>query len=67
VIESEKAPDVNETPERILLPVSDPKQTEELLELALMIKSPTSSEPIYPLVVVKDDAEAKEKIIINRN
>jgi hypothetical protein len=67
VIESEKAPDVNETPERILLPVSDPKQTEELLELALMIKSPTSSEPVYPLVVVKDDAEAKEKIMINRN
>jgi hypothetical protein len=48
------------------LPVSDPKHTEELLELALMIKSPTSSEPIYPLVVVKDDAEAKEKMLINR-
>jgi hypothetical protein len=32
-----------------------------MLELALMIKSPASGEPIYPLVVVKDDAEAKEK------
>jgi Kef-type K+ transport system membrane component KefB len=66
VIESGKVPDVNQTPERILLPVSDPQQTEKLLELALMIKSPTSREPIYPLVVVKDDAEAKEKILINR-
>ncbi len=66
VIESEKAPDVNQTPERILLPVADPQHTEELLELALMIKSPASSEPIYPLVVVKDDAEAREKMLINR-
>jgi Kef-type K+ transport system membrane component KefB len=66
VLEKEKAPDVNQAPERILLPVSDPRQTEELLELALMIKNPASAEPIYPLVVVKDDAEAKEKIMVNR-
>lgn len=66
IIESEKMPDISEAPERILLPVSDPRQTEELLDLALFIKSPTSAEPIYPLVVVKDDTEAREKILINR-
>lgn len=66
LIENERIPDVDQAPERILLPVSDPQQTEQLLELSLMIKSPVSGEPIYPLVVVKDDAEAREKILINR-
>ncbi|CAN5359374.1 cation:proton antiporter [soil metagenome] len=64
IIESDKTPDLSEAPERILVPISNPKNVEYLIDLALMIKNPISSEPIYPLSVVKDDADAKEKIII---
>jgi Kef-type K+ transport system membrane component KefB len=43
-------------PERILVPISDEGRIEPLLDLALMIKDPRSVEPLYPLVVVKDEA-----------
>jgi Kef-type K+ transport system membrane component KefB len=43
-----------EKPQRILVPIAAEGTVEPLLELALMIKSPLSTEPIFPLVVVKD-------------
>lgn len=65
IIESEKVPDVGEIQERILVPISNPENIEPLIGLAVMLKNPKSTEPIYPLSVVKDDEEAKDKIIIS--
>jgi Kef-type K+ transport system membrane component KefB len=66
--ESRKVPNLKELPERILVPVANPEQIEKLIDLAIMIKDPSSKEPIYPLAVVKDDDEAKEKIaLINKS
>ncbi|MDQ3534391.1 MAG: cation:proton antiporter [Bacteroidota bacterium] len=65
IIESDKMPNVNEAPERILVPISNPNSVEFLIDLALMIKNPSSTEPIYPLSVVKDDVDAREKILIS--
>jgi Kef-type K+ transport system membrane component KefB len=48
--------------ERILIPVSNPDNIQRLIDLTLMIKDQNSSEPIYPLSIVEDDAEADEKI-----
>lgn len=65
IYESEKKPDVKDFPERILVPVSNPATIEPLVDLAIMLRDPNSQEPIYPLTVVKDNEEAKEKIAFN--
>jgi len=52
--------------ERILIPVSNPDNIQRLIDLTLMIKDQNSSEPIYPLSIVEDDAEADEKINLIR-
>lgn len=48
--------------ERILIPVSNPDNIQRLIDLALLIKDQKSSEPLYPLSIVEDDADADEKI-----
>lgn len=48
--------------ERILIPVSNPENIARLIDLSLMIKDSKSHEPIYPLSIVEDTAEADEKI-----
>ncbi|MEO0043339.1 MAG: hypothetical protein RL329_2787 [Bacteroidota bacterium] len=55
----------NERLERILVPLANPANFEQLLDLAILIKNPRSHEPIYPLSVVNDDSEAKKNILIN--
>lgn len=50
--------------ERILIPVSNPENIARLIDLALLIKDPASSEPIYPLSIVEENADADEKINI---
>ncbi|MDQ3534342.1 MAG: cation:proton antiporter, partial [Bacteroidota bacterium] len=62
VEESDKMLVLNETLERILVPIANPSTIERLMDLAIMIKDPNSKEPIFPLAVVKDDDEAKEKV-----
>ena len=52
--------------ERILIPVSNPDNIQRLIDLALLIKDQKSSEPIYPLSIVEDDADADEQINIVR-
>lgn len=52
--------------ERILIPVSNPDNIQRLIDLALLIKDQRSHEPIYPLSIVEDDADADEKLNIVR-
>jgi nucleotide-binding universal stress UspA family protein len=52
--------------ERILIPVSNPDNIQRLIDLALLIKDQKSLEPIYPLSIVEDDADADEKINVVR-
>ncbi|OIJ10343.1 cation/H(+) antiporter [Anaerobacillus arseniciselenatis] len=46
-------------PERILIPLSNPKTIESLLDLAFIIKTPTSNEPLYPISVVQSNGGAE--------
>ncbi|HEU4554164.1 MAG TPA: cation:proton antiporter, partial [Chitinophaga sp.] len=62
IAEAEQKPEMDKSPERILVPVSNPERIEALLDLALMIKEPGALTPVYPLAVVQDDAEARERI-----
>ncbi|WP_420456372.1 cation:proton antiporter [Rubrivirga sp.] len=40
-------------PERILVPLSNPETAEDLMELALLLRSPESEEPVFPLAVAR--------------
>ncbi len=66
VLEKEVVKKGNDKIERILIPVSNPDNIQRLIDLALLIKDQKSHEPIYPLSIVEDDAEADEKINIIR-
>ncbi len=62
IVEKDVVKRGTEKPERILIPVSNPENIQRLIDLALLIKDQNSLEPIYPLSIVEDDAEADEKI-----
>jgi len=64
--EKEVARKTHDKIERILIPVSNPDNIQRLIDLALLVKDQKSNEPIYPLSIVEDDAEADEKINIVR-
>lgn len=62
VAESERVLDLAVVPDRILVPIANPATIEQLMDLAIMIKNPRSAEPIYPLVVVKDDDDVQQRV-----
>ena len=48
--------------ERILVPIANPDNVEKLIDLAILLRTPGTKEPVYPLAIVNDDAEAKKRI-----
>lgn len=62
VSEKESTKKIIDRTERILIPVSNPENIARLIDLALIIKDNKSSEPIYPLSIVEENADADEKI-----
>ncbi len=60
--EADKKPEMSGGPERFLIPVAHPEKMEPLIDFALMVKDPSNGAPVYPMVVVQDDEEAREKI-----
>ncbi len=65
IAESEKRPDLSETPEKILVPISNPDTIERLIDLAILIKNPASKQPVYALEVIRDDHESRENVLIS--
>lgn len=49
--------------QRILVPISHPNTVESLISLAMFIKDEYSKGQIYPLTVVKDDFEYRERVL----
>jgi len=66
VLEKDVVKRGSDKPERILIPVSNPENIQRLIDLALLVKDQKSPEPIYPLSIVEDDADADEKINLVR-
>ncbi len=60
--EKESSKKITDRTERILIPVSNPENIARLIDLALIIKDNESHEPIYPLSIVEENADADEKI-----
>lgn len=55
-------PDLRETEERILIPVSKPDTIPQLVSFAVMIKNRKSEEPLFPITIVPDDEKAAENV-----
>ncbi len=53
--EEQRPYDPSGAPQRILVPMAKPATAEDLMNLALLIRTPDSPEPVYPLTVVPDD------------
>lgn len=66
ILEKEVVKKTSDKIERILIPVSNPENIQRLIDLSLLIKDQNSIEPIYPLSIVEDNAEADEKINLIR-
>ncbi len=45
---------VSDSPERILVPLSNPDTAEALMDIAIMIRGKNSTEPIFPLTVARE-------------
>lgn len=60
------APEPAGLAERILVPIANPATIEHLIDLAILIKEPGSDEPIYPLMIVRDDESARVRIAETR-
>jgi Kef-type K+ transport system membrane component KefB len=63
IAESTKKVDLSSEPSRILVPISNPATLEHLVDFAILLKEPSSRNPIYPLVVVKDGADAETQLV----
>ncbi|HET8656216.1 MAG TPA: cation:proton antiporter [Longimicrobiaceae bacterium] len=51
-----------DAPRRVLVPIANPATEEALLDLAIVLRGPDSTEPLYPLMVVRglgEDPEAE--------
>ncbi len=55
--ESERPYEPASAPERIVVPLSNPETAEALMELALLLRSPQSEEPVYPIAVARGGPE----------
>ncbi|WCL49957.1 cation:proton antiporter [Leptospira sp. GIMC2001] len=62
--EENKEPDLAEISERILVPISNPKTIEQLINLAVIIRNQALKQPIYALSVVRDNDEVAEKVLL---
>jgi Kef-type K+ transport system membrane component KefB/nucleotide-binding universal stress UspA family protein len=61
--ESDPASEMNQTAEKILVPVSNPETFRKLIDVALLTRLPNSDAMIYPLSIVNDDEDAQETVL----
>lgn len=49
---------LDDTIERLLIPISNPENIQRLIDFSLIIKDQKSKEPIYPLSIITEDGDA---------
>jgi Kef-type K+ transport system membrane component KefB/mannitol/fructose-specific phosphotransferase system IIA component (Ntr-type) len=52
----------SDAPQRVLVPLSNPKSAKALMELAMLLRRSNSEEPIYPMMVVPSGDNVDERI-----
>lgn len=61
--ESDRTAELPARVEKILVSIYNPSTIERLMDLAIMLQKRNSKESIYTLSVVRDDDEAKERVV----
>jgi Kef-type K+ transport system membrane component KefB len=51
------------SPQRILVPFANPSSVTHLVDFAILLKIPGQNEPVYPLSIILDEKNAREKIL----
>ncbi|MGB3543009.1 cation:proton antiporter, partial [Rubrivirga sp.] len=51
-------------PERIVVPLANPDTAADLMELALLLRSPDSEEPVFPIAVARGGADEAENVAL---
>jgi Kef-type K+ transport system membrane component KefB/mannitol/fructose-specific phosphotransferase system IIA component (Ntr-type) len=62
VADAEKPYKPSDAPQRILVPLANPETSDELLNIAFMVRDEKMDQPIYPLTVAKDGARVEENV-----
>lgn len=57
--EAERPAVAADAPDRILVPLANPETAAELMELALLLRAPTSEEPVFPIAVARGGEDAQ--------
>ncbi len=52
----------SESPQRIMVPIANPAKVVNLVDFAFLIKTPGKKEPVYPLSIILDEKDVREKI-----
>jgi Kef-type K+ transport system membrane component KefB len=65
VIESNRIPDIINIQERLMIPVDNTENAEDLLDFAIMMNNPQQKAPVYLLTVMQDAEGLKEKVLLN--
>ena len=60
--EADKPYEPASAPERIVVPLANPDTAADLMELALLLRSPTSEEPVFPIAVARGGAGEAENV-----
>ncbi|GIV59324.1 MAG: hypothetical protein KatS3mg043_0413 [Rhodothermaceae bacterium] len=55
-------PEPSRAPQRILIPLANPETAPDLMDLALMIRQPSSEQPLYPLAIVRNREKVREGV-----
>lgn len=64
--ESDSLPQSDEARERIMVPISNPKTIEQLMDFSVMLRDKKQHESIYALTVVRDDDEAASRVQLSK-
>ena len=60
--EAETPYEPSEAPQRILIPLANPDTVDDLMDLAVLLRTEGSEEPIYPMTVVRDGGDVEARV-----
>ncbi|MCL6523903.1 MAG: cation:proton antiporter [Thermoflavifilum sp.] len=64
VTEAQRAPELEDSREVLMVAISNPQTIQRLIDFSLMLKSTTQQQPVFALSVVKDNDRATEEVLM---
>jgi Kef-type K+ transport system membrane component KefB/mannitol/fructose-specific phosphotransferase system IIA component (Ntr-type) len=60
--DNEKAYEPSEAPQRLLVPLANPETSDNLMDIALMLRNSKEDQALYPLTVARDGVNVEEQV-----